>query len=562
VDLADGNSVDLKRGRSAVDLNKAILYGQLVNAAYAISPSDLANRAGQVVNPDLGVNDTAFEVITSVFATDLGTDMDRLRAQTRVSIGLVLQSAAGDAVVAIRGTERILEWIEDAKFLAVKCPFLAGAGNTDDGFTAMYNSLTTATAAGSPSLTKSLAGLPWKKPATSLTICGHSLGGALATLLALDVASNTPFNNPTVYTYASPRTGDLVFANKYNMIVPNTFRIANRYDIVPKLPPPLLYEHVLGFFEISSVATGNPPKLLIKFDASCEHVLSTYLHLLSLSTGRDVLPLNSECVVPDQPGEGDLNETVEADTLQPSEPRPREPMRPSQWIDLITFNRFSPGARTTLARATQLCRAYKKKRIQLEHLLLALSERPQSQLPSLLSERQLDLLPILVPGLGSAEVPRTSDRPDELQRFPALSPNARRALSSARDKADVDGRENIEESYLLFGVLSASENASVQKLGTHGITPDTVELSPPTSAPSASEHVLAGYRSLAQIEAAKFIIQDVGGARGNGVRHGERRPFVFFVRRDGGGLAGTGGGDGHFLEFWLHPSNCHISPAG
>jgi hypothetical protein len=279
-----------------MDLNKAILYGQLVNAAYAIPTNDLANRAGQIVNAGLGPNNTAFEVITSVYGNDLATDINPLRAQIQVSIGLVLQSATGDAVVAIRGTEGILEWIHDASFLFVKCPFLAGAGNTEDGFTAMYNSLTTATAAGSPSLTKALAGLPWKKPVTSLTICGHSLGGALATLLALDVSANTPFKKPTAYTYASPHTGDITFANKYNTVVPDTFRIANRFDIVPKLPPPPLYEHVLGLFEISSIVPGIPPKFLVKLDIPCEHFLSSYLNLLSLLAEGAVLPLDPACV--------------------------------------------------------------------------------------------------------------------------------------------------------------------------------------------------------------------------------------------------------------------------
>ena len=66
------------------------------------------------------------------------------------------------------------------------------------------------------------------------------------TLLALDVAANTTFKNPTVYSYASPRTGDPAFASTYNQVVKNSFRIANRLDLVPKLPLPPDYEHVLA----------------------------------------------------------------------------------------------------------------------------------------------------------------------------------------------------------------------------------------------------------------------------------------------------------------------------
>lgn len=280
-----------------MELNQAIQFGQLVNAAYGVPPTDLTNRAGQIIKAGLGAANTAYEVITTVYANDLATDMDPQRGNNRASIGLILQaSATGDAVTAIRGTEGTLEWIQDAKFDAVKCPFLAGAGSTEDGFTAMYNSLTTGQAAGSPGLAKALSTVPWKKPVNSLTICGHSLGGALATLLALDLAANTTFNKPAVYTYASPRTGDPLFVSTYNQVVPNTFRIANRIDLVPKLPLPPLYDHVLGLFELNPIQLGIPPKILVKFDIRCEHILSTYLHLLSLLAGGAALPLEVTCV--------------------------------------------------------------------------------------------------------------------------------------------------------------------------------------------------------------------------------------------------------------------------
>src|SRR5262249_10794980 len=159
----------------------------------------------------------------------LATDINPDRCLDVVSIGLILQAAGtGDVVVAVRGTEGILEWIHDAEFLLVPCPFLAGSGHTEDGFTAMYTSLRTGAAAGSPTVVDAFGTLPFKQPVGPLTICGHSLGGALATLLALDVAANSAFKHLTAYTYASPRTGDPAFAGTFDQVVPNSFRTANR----------------------------------------------------------------------------------------------------------------------------------------------------------------------------------------------------------------------------------------------------------------------------------------------------------------------------------------------
>lgn len=272
-----------------MDVNQAILYAQLVNAAYGIAPDNMGNAAGQKIT----VGPAQYDIVTSIYANDLSTDMNPDRGNTRVSIGLILQAAAGDVVIAIRGTEGIQEWIHDAQFLPTPCPFMPAAGNTEDGFTDMYRSMRTGPDAASPTVTQALTKIQFARAITSLTVCGHSLGGALATLLALDVAVNTNFN-PIVYTYASPRTGDPQFVILYNHAVPNTVRIANRVDLVPKLPLPPLYEHVLGLFDLSSV-TLVPPKVLIKPEIACLHVLDSYLYLLSLQ-GGGTLALKQQCV--------------------------------------------------------------------------------------------------------------------------------------------------------------------------------------------------------------------------------------------------------------------------
>jgi hypothetical protein len=276
-----------------LDVVKAIEFGQLVNATYATPPSDLTNAAGQM----LSAGGVGYQVVTTIYANDLATDMNPGRADDEVSIGLICQvDQTGDVVIAIRGTEGILEWVHDAEFLQVPCPFLAGAGQTEDGFTAMYESLRTGAASDSPTVVNALVELRFPQPVSSVTICGHSLGGALATLLALDVAANTVFNEPAVYSYGSPRTGDSLFASTYNQVVKNSYRIANRLDIIPALPPLPDYEHVLNPYELNPVRlVPLPPKVLVKSTLACEHSLATYLYLLSVQSGGPVIPLESSC---------------------------------------------------------------------------------------------------------------------------------------------------------------------------------------------------------------------------------------------------------------------------
>jgi len=274
------------------DVATAIKLGQLLNTTYDTSPSDLTNQAGQKIS----VGGTDYTVVTTIYANDLSTDIDPSRSDDEVSIGLICQDQTGAVAIAIRGTEGNLEWIHDADFLLVPCPFLPGAGHTEDGFTAMYESLRTSVAANSPTVVSALATLSFPRPVSSVTICGHSLGGALATLLALDVAANSAFKSPAAYTFGSPRTGDSLFASTYDQVVKNSYRVANRLDIVPTLPPPVNYDHVLNPHELNPIQLlPLPPKVLVKFNPGCEHSLQTYLYLLSLQSGGPVLPLESSC---------------------------------------------------------------------------------------------------------------------------------------------------------------------------------------------------------------------------------------------------------------------------
>ncbi|XP_044967140.1 uncharacterized protein LOC123427213 isoform X1 [Hordeum vulgare subsp. vulgare] len=85
-------------------------------------------------------------------------------------------------------------------------------------------------------------------PRWHVYVTGHSLGGALATLLALELSSSQMAKNGvifvTVYNFGSPRVGNRRFADVYNAKVKDSWRVVNHRDIIPTVPRLMGYCHV------------------------------------------------------------------------------------------------------------------------------------------------------------------------------------------------------------------------------------------------------------------------------------------------------------------------------
>jgi triacylglycerol lipase len=78
-----------------------------------------------------------------------------------------------------------------------------------------------------------------------IVITGHSLGGAIATLCAVDLQYNFNNKNITCVTFGSPRVGNQAFTDSYIKRVPDTYRIVNGNDLITHLPFKFLdYIHV------------------------------------------------------------------------------------------------------------------------------------------------------------------------------------------------------------------------------------------------------------------------------------------------------------------------------
>ncbi|KAF0892976.1 hypothetical protein E2562_021278 [Oryza meyeriana var. granulata] len=85
-------------------------------------------------------------------------------------------------------------------------------------------------------------------PKWHVYVTGHSLGGALATLLALELSSSQMTKSGvifvTMYNFGSPRVGNRRFAEVYNAKVKNSWRVVNHRDIIPTVPRLMGYCHV------------------------------------------------------------------------------------------------------------------------------------------------------------------------------------------------------------------------------------------------------------------------------------------------------------------------------
>ncbi|KAB5524192.1 hypothetical protein DKX38_021941 [Salix brachista] len=129
----------------------------------------------------------------------------------------------------------------------------------------------------------------------SITVAGHSLGAALATLNGMDMVANG-WNKPTgsdkgfpvtVFAYASPRVGDQGFLDVFNDLITkdlHVLSIRNSIDPLPLFPTEcfLGYRDVGEKLEIDS--TESP---YLKCPIAQPHNLELYLHAIAGYQGKE-----------------------------------------------------------------------------------------------------------------------------------------------------------------------------------------------------------------------------------------------------------------------------------
>jgi hypothetical protein len=258
----------------------AYLLGQCCSLTYAQFDAGLAwvptfsslTLSGYTITASNAQAFTVFEANEPGPTTGDVGDYVQVPAGFAVQLALTPQrgSSPSFVVIALRGTRTWEEWFQDVDGFptpfAATSEFSDGLGSAHAGFYGLYTTGQNGQVVSAP-LNRSwsqrapgsiayqvgqyvshVAGLP-------IYVTGHSLGGALATLCALDIAYNFPgaFTALAMYSLASPRVAAGIsdafgipipglgneqgFLLQYQRYVPNSYQIVHAADIVPILPP-------------------------------------------------------------------------------------------------------------------------------------------------------------------------------------------------------------------------------------------------------------------------------------------------------------------------------------
>ncbi|XP_076945128.1 phospholipase A1-Ibeta2, chloroplastic-like [Bidens hawaiensis] len=308
-----------------------IRYGEFIQSAYHCFHSNPATSAEEVPPPrHVALPDRSYRVTKNLYATSsvgLPKWVDKLApglnwmSQRTSCIGYVAvcddqreisRMGRRDIVISLRGTATCCEWAENMRDLLVQVP---GAKNPSDGqpkvecgFLSLYKTAGSHVSSLAESVVEEVKQLTelYKGETLSITVTGHSLGAALALLVADDLSTCAKDMPPiAVYTFGGPRVGNQAFAKRLCSQNVKVLRIVNSQDLITRVPGMFVSEQLDKKLRETNVAnkilnildnnmpwayahvgtelrvdTKSSPYLKPDADVACCHDLEAYLHLV------------------------------------------------------------------------------------------------------------------------------------------------------------------------------------------------------------------------------------------------------------------------------------------
>jgi hypothetical protein len=180
---------------------------------------------------------------------------------------LVHETPSHQLVVSFRGTEGLNDLAINLMLFQSIFTHVPNS-RVHTGFMKQYNALR------GPMMAHLLPKLYQEQNHHTIMVVGHSLGGALATLCAADLAHRHPNLHVRSYVFGSPRVGDRGFVQEVQRLTNlNIIRIYNKYDLVPCLP-------WFGFTHTPSqicVSAGNTRWYQVLKRHSIQHMYHTFV---------------------------------------------------------------------------------------------------------------------------------------------------------------------------------------------------------------------------------------------------------------------------------------------
>ncbi|KAG5028357.1 hypothetical protein JHK87_011871 [Glycine soja] len=304
---------------------EVVRYGEFVQAAYHSFHSNPAMSAEEPppLPRHMVLPDRSYRVTKSLYATS-SIGLPKLVDDVAPDLGWMTQRSSWigyvavcddrreiarlgrrDIVISLRGTATCLEWAENmrAQLRNIDNSTTQEKPKVECGFLSLYKTRGTHVPSLKESVIEEVKRLMelYKGETLSITITGHSLGAALALLVADDVSMcSVHVPSVAVFSFGGPRVGNRAFGDKLAAQNVKVLRIVNSQDVITRVPGMFVSEELEKKLRTSKVGAGvldmldeyshtgtelrvdtkMSPFLKPDADMACCHDLEAYLHLV------------------------------------------------------------------------------------------------------------------------------------------------------------------------------------------------------------------------------------------------------------------------------------------